>query len=249
MNSSAHWQLLDAVFAPCQSDTWDPRIGCVQWQRPEVLSIIQSEGSSCGGPEASFNMSSSGAMSAFFTCAAREAQSSNPEGSPWRMFLAGDIAVLAPLLNETSALRDRVVTTPGAVGHTGKGRMCRYNQLSRRRECRFGADPGGAWTKSMMDMYLLGLCDTIFALGCRGSTFITVSNNRVPRDPHIKIARHSPVYLGSEHKWMYWHNWPDSENVYRLLQEDGLQYTLSALSSDTNLSSLPRVVSKSITGC
>ena len=87
----------------------------------------------------------------------------------WGLLVIGDTPGFVSLVSALPQLRGRVVATSdaGASGHTSFSKTCTpgaakaaQSSDSHRGACaRRTADPGGAWTRSMVDFYLAGLAD------------------------------------------------------------------------------------------
>ena len=82
--------------------------------------------------------------------------SAAPRRLAWGLLVLSDAPAIPSLAAQLPALHGRVVGTEGAgqLGHSSFLRSC-----SAARGCARGRDPGGAWTRSLVDFYLAGVAD------------------------------------------------------------------------------------------
>ena len=106
-----------------------------------------------------------GAFSTLVTCAiamAKGASASSATPRPWAVYIAGDMPPLWLLLMRHPGLRHAVFTAgAGALGHVSSNSVC-----SSDRQCIIAADdPGGAWSRAMVDLWMLGAVDGNVRMG------------------------------------------------------------------------------------
>ncbi|KAJ1621524.1 hypothetical protein T492DRAFT_354282 [Pavlovales sp. CCMP2436] len=91
-------------------------------------------------------------------------------GVRWGLFVMSDTPAVMQWLNASEQLREKVVQTKGAFAHNTYGRVCSGKdargvwQGCERRE-----DPGGGWTRIILDLALASLTDGL--VGVPQSTF------------------------------------------------------------------------------
>jgi hypothetical protein len=187
------WARLNAAYTPCAdaaaADAATAEAPCVAWS-PAAAAGIASGGASCGAAAdshaaasgaatpAAFNFGDEvvppGPLSSFVACAASRAlrdsanatSSSSLASPPWLIYVAGDLPPLFLLANASAALAGHVLTAEGALGHASSSTLCRVAAGTTVRACApAGEDPGGAWTRAMLDVYMLGACDILLRLG------------------------------------------------------------------------------------
>jgi hypothetical protein len=172
----AHWEALDGYLHDCSAGeqsgpcfNWE----VPHWHRPPTTpdaTQCQLRGTSprflLSRPDAP-----DGALAALLSCAARLAESAaslhappsaraffnGTAGQPhWGLLVLSDSPAFPSLARALPALSGRVVTTAGAgqLGHSSFSRSCRAGA-----GCTHGPDPGGAWTRSLVDFYLAGCVD------------------------------------------------------------------------------------------
>ena len=88
--------------------------------------------------------------------ARRLAAAADASSPAWGLLVLSDSPALPSLASALPALRGLVVTSEGAgrIGHSAFTKSC-----SASAGCEYGADPGGAWTRSVVDFYLAGCVD------------------------------------------------------------------------------------------
>jgi hypothetical protein len=129
-----------------------------------------------------------GAYSTLTACAvhaARGARSSAAASSlaadaPFLLFVAGDVPPLPQLLRRHAVLGAHADSAAGALGHVSAGVVCGSTRHSARAKvcsAAGGWDPGGAWTRAMVDAWMLGSVDVLVRLG--GTSFMNVVRARV----------------------------------------------------------------------
>eukprot|EP00854_Cymbomonas_tetramitiformis_P001953 gene1953-2636_t len=165
------WELYDAIFSSCPLDgtpVANP-YGCVDWHASNNFShCLGVPPAASGEQQFEARTGSNGTFSYIATCLGRAASLLGPGGalpSNWSVFIAGDIEAFARLLDATPSFSNRVITSPGEVGHTTHSAKCRINATTGLKDCVYGSDPGGAWSKSLIDFYMLGLCRGIVHIG------------------------------------------------------------------------------------
>ena len=105
-----------------------------------------------------FNAPSNGTLAAVFACAMSFATHPKPVSAKWRLLVLGDSPALIRLASAHPQLRDaHVVHTAaaGSLGHTAFGTVADASGHASSP----AADPRAAWTRSMVDLYLAGVCD------------------------------------------------------------------------------------------
>jgi hypothetical protein len=111
------------------------------------------------------------------------------DDAPWLLYVAGDLPPLYQLLRRHPTLGAHVVSAEGALGHVSENVVCSSTQRSQRaRVCTAsGWDPGGAWTRAMVDAWMLGAVDVLVRFG--STSFINVIRGRIAwRLPEIELA-------------------------------------------------------------
>lgn len=108
-----------------------------------------------------FDAPSHGPLSALFACAQQFARSLSLQAhvGGWRLLILGDSPALIALASDHPQLGpSRIVHTAGtgALGHTAFGSASDVHADGA--DATLG-DPRGAWTRSMADLYLAGVCD------------------------------------------------------------------------------------------
>lgn len=180
---AAQWARLNAAYTPCGAQAAPPNATCLAWSEG-ALTAIATGGASCAAAASgvalhlSFHTetgeSGDGALGSLLPCAAYAAASRAPGGAaaPWLLFAAGDLPPFFLLANRSEALAGHVATSEGLLGHVSFSRVCvvRPGAEAGQKACRAtGVDPGGAWTRTMVDWFMLGACDVLLRLG--GSSF------------------------------------------------------------------------------
>jgi hypothetical protein len=188
------WARLNAAYTLCAPDGGggDAAAPCVAWSAPAAAAIA-SGGASCGAADAGGaaataptaahftfgdELSAPGPLSSFLACAASRALRDSANATtevastspPWLLYVAGDLPPLFLLANASAALSGHVLTAEGELGHVSSSALCRVAPGTSVRACApAGEDPGGAWTRAMLDVYMLGACSSLLRLG--GSSF------------------------------------------------------------------------------
>lgn len=104
-----------------------------------------------------------------------EASAREPGGgaasSPrWGLFVMSDAPAVMQFVNASAQLARRAVQTHGALAHNTYGRACGGTDRSGRwLRCERGEDPGGGWTRIVLDLALASLTDGL--VGVPKSTF------------------------------------------------------------------------------
>jgi len=112
-------------------------------------------------------------------------------GVSWGLLVLSDAPALPSLATHLPSLAGRVVSTAGAgqLGHSSFDRSC-----SSKAGCSLGADPGGAWTRSLVDFYLAGAADGFVKGLFTSFLFSTMRRNLLCCRP------------GAFVQWMAWYN-------------------------------------------
>jgi hypothetical protein len=122
-----------------------------------------------------------GTYSTLVTCAmhaARGAGRNTSAAAPWLLYVAGDLPPLYQLMRSHPTLAAHVVSAEGALGHVSSGVLCRGTRHGRAKVCsQYEWDPSGAWTRAMVDAWMLGATDVMVRLG--GTSFMNVVRGRV----------------------------------------------------------------------
>ena len=215
-----HWRALDRYFDDCGGGQPGP---CFNWLSPRRgRAPRRADALRCGDerrpasrrraaqPAASPGLAESldaprGFLSALLLCAMRVAGSLSashagalaaaapPRGGerrPWGLLVLSDSPALPSLAANLPALRGRVVSTAGAgqLGHSSFARSCSSRGCSR------GKDPGGAWTRSLVDFYLAGAADGFVKGLFTSFLYSTMRRNLLCCEP------------GAFVQWMAWYN-------------------------------------------
>lgn len=196
-----HWRQLDSYFRDCRRGQDGP---CFNWHHPRFGHAPRREdGLRCGGATAAHlpplwtrNEAPRGFLSALLLCASRLGQTfgetAHAGSSPsWGLLVLSDSPAFPSLAAHLPALRGRVVSTAGAgqLGHSSFSRSC-----STRTGCSKGRDPGGAWTRSLVDFYLAGAADGFVKGLFTSFLFSTMRRNLLCCKP------------GAFVQWMAWYN-------------------------------------------
>lgn len=173
----AHWAKLDGYLHDCSAG--EQSGPCFNWEVPHWhRPPTTADARQCHilGTSPRFLLSGAdapdGALSALLSCAARLAEGAaslnarapsaraaphGPASQPkWGLLVLSDSPAFPSLARALPALGGRVVITDGAgqLGHSSYSRSCRAGA-----GCTHGTDPGGAWTRSLVDFYLAGCVD------------------------------------------------------------------------------------------
>jgi len=174
-----HWRTLDHYFRDCSRELPGP---CFNWIHPHKgRPPRMADALDCGGRRVRRLKplelgTPKGFLTSLLTCATRLAQSMSISEQPggraarrhpgaalaaaeerkWGLLVLSDAPAVPSLAANLPALHGRVVSTAGAgqLGHSSFDRSC-----SAARGCSLGLDPGGAWTRSLVDFYLAGAAD------------------------------------------------------------------------------------------
>jgi len=131
---------------------------------PVVQAAVSSRGASCSSSNTStaFTLGAEeghgGVLSSLLSCAANVAQSaSSGPAAGWLLYVAGDLPPLFLLANASVALKSHVLTAEGRLGHVSFNQLCHVEPGTAEKSCtRAALDPEGAWTRTMLDLFLLG---------------------------------------------------------------------------------------------
>lgn len=199
-----HWRRLDEYFQDCRGGQDGP---CFNWHHPHFGRAPRREdGLRCGGstarrqpPPWQGRDAPRGFLSALLLCAARVGQMvSGPSErnaqagtTSWGLLVLSDSPALPSLAAHLPALRGRVVSTRGVgqLGHSSFARSC-----SARDGCSRGRDPGGAWTRSLVDFYVAGVADGFVKGLFTSFLFSTMRRNLLCCQPDAFV------------QWMAWYN-------------------------------------------
>ena len=176
---AAHWLRLNAAYAQCGAAPPPPPNVCLHWSE-QALSAMRTGGASCARAGSGAVLAQSfvletgasgdGALGSLLACAAHSAASRSVGGgaAPWLLFVAGDLPPFFLLANRSAALAGHVATAEGLLGHVSFNRVCsvRPGSPGGGKTCRAtGADPGGAWTRTMVDWFVLGGAEALLRVG------------------------------------------------------------------------------------
>ena len=170
------WRRLDQYFADCRGGQSGP---CFNWvapqkgaapRRQDALRCGTGWRTRAGAPAlwTSLEGAPDGFLSTMLLCASRLGQAISSDASPgwrrrprernWGLLVLSDSPAFPSLATKLPALRGRAVNTAGTgagqLGHSSFARSC-----STLKGCSRGHDPGGAWTRSLVDFYLAGVAD------------------------------------------------------------------------------------------
>jgi len=237
------WDTLDAFHGECPHQPGAPvantsvggrqieRSVCYQWAdwgNHETAAGIASAGRSCSTsgilpPKlAALQLGQAarpGVFSSLLRCAVYEgaARSQSPD-APFLLYVAGDLPSFYHLIARHPVIGAYATTARGAAGHGSSSGACTDEQLAAGAvSCLSGvADPGGSWTRTMLDIYLLGAVDVLVHYGYTTFFFGAVGIRAVWFTEHDKAAQPGDVpdhwFISS---WMS----PDPTNTSHLLQE------------------------------
>jgi len=109
----------------------------------------------------------------------------------WGLLVLSDAPAFPSLAMHVPSLQGRVVNTAGSgqLGHSSFDRSC-----SSSRGCSLGPDPGGAWTRSLVDFYLAGAADGFVKGLFTSFLFSTMRRNLLCCRP------------GAFVQWLAWYN-------------------------------------------
>ena len=191
---SEHWQMLDRYFNDCQSGQLGP---CFNWVAPRKgVPPTRDDALRCGlesqkwrnragGPGqlwTDLEGAPQGFLASMLLCAARLGQamalsSQHQDGAAkrWGILVLSDSPAFPSLATRLPALRDRAVHTAGTgagqLGHSSFSRSC-----SMKTGCAKGRDPGGTWTRSLVDFYLAGVANGFVTVSY---THLTLPTKRI----------------------------------------------------------------------
>eukprot|EP00965_Chrysotila_dentata_P228410 6196584-Pleurochrysis_carterae.AAC.3 len=168
-----HWVKLEHYLSDCKTGVAGP---CFNWDAPHrgrKPSVADARLCNVGAARTSFELSAAeapdGVLAALVSCAGRlgeallaaqsppsPAQSAGADTRAWGLLVLSDSPAFPSLAAAHPSLAGRVVTSDGAggLGHSSFSKSCKPGA-----GCSFGADPGGAWTRSCVDFYLAGVAD------------------------------------------------------------------------------------------
>lgn len=97
---------------------------------------------------------------------------------PWLVYVASDSPLFVALAHASPSLQGRVLTAgreAGSIGNVFSGFLCSEAELARGEgedgaagcRQRVQADPSGAWTRSIIDLWLISQADVLFRVGGR----------------------------------------------------------------------------------
>eukprot|EP00854_Cymbomonas_tetramitiformis_P018606 gene18606-22217_t len=188
LSGRERWQLFDALLSSCpKNGASQGEYGCIEWVSGDTdFTGCPGDGSNELDMAQASNFDaqtgSNGIASHVVKCLGREATRPFGGGGSsrnWTVFIAGDMAGFPALLDMAPGFTGHVVTSAGRVGHTTHASQCHLNKATGKKDCITGSDPGGAWSKSLVDYYVLGLCKHIFHLGTP-SSYMTAAGMRIP---------------------------------------------------------------------
>eukprot|EP00854_Cymbomonas_tetramitiformis_P027788 gene27788-34322_t len=168
------WQRYDALFSNCalEASVGALGYGCVEWsptadfsECPPTGTAVTEDANGSVPPQFDLMMGTNGTFSHIATCLGRAASlAGSGEGGlgNWSVFVTGDIESFNRLLELTPSFRGHVVLSPGEIGHASMAWKCRINVTTGHKDCVTGHDPGGAWSKSVIDYYIVSLCREVF---------------------------------------------------------------------------------------
>jgi hypothetical protein len=208
MGAAEAWRLLDGLVVRCtaQHSNVTPTLpGCFEWPE-ETQRFMDSAGAACAKKadgSALEGLAVSGSPVGFFSmlmrCAAAAAADYSHQGAPPAVYVAGDLPALHALVAHDSALRGSAFAAQtGSVGHVSSSTRCSSAAAAASGRCLRGRDPGGAWTRTMVDAYMISVCDVVVSHG--QSVFVSgFVEYRVPgRLPRLAVtAVHREVNGGN----------------------------------------------------
>ena len=203
----SHWATLDTYFRDCKRGQSGP---CFNWLEPRHGHRPRhSDAMRCGGTRVRrtppFPLGAPrGFLNSLMLCGIRIAQSltsidnskrlagkgGKREGtSSWGLLVLSDAPAIPSLAESLPSLAGRIVSTAasGQLGHSSFDRSC-----STRSGCSLGADPGGAWTRSLVDFYLAGAADGFVKGLFTSFLFSTMRRNLLCCEPDAFV------------QWMAW---------------------------------------------
>lgn len=236
VDAAPFWRTLDAAFVPCPAaGTANVTQACTSFGDAAALAM-NTGGASCGGPAATSSVrahfmemeagNSRGPMSSLMACAVASAQAHDP--NIWLLYIAGDLPPLVQLANVSTSLASHVVTASGDVGHVSSAVVC--HGAGERQTCSESrADPGGAWTKALVDFFMLSVCDRVIHVGT--SSFVTAALARRPSPLRDDEVLWWPVHVVPKDEALHVH-----ETLVAAIGalHDALESTLHDGDSDTN---------------
>ncbi|KAL1526636.1 hypothetical protein AB1Y20_015340 [Prymnesium parvum] len=168
MPFAQHWQTFETMLYDCNEPKWTRGNPCFNWRRPTqgAAPTVDAALTHCNKPAppagVQLRMPSNGTLAAAVLCASRygRALSKSNASDDWALFVLGDAPGFSSLVAALPGLESRVIHTnrAGVTGHTSFAATCAHGT---RTTClpRGTVDPGGSWTRSIIDFYLGGLVD------------------------------------------------------------------------------------------
>ena len=200
----AQWERLERSFVGCKDS--QPGRYCVVWDAA-ADAALESRGASCAPEETSGGQSmlignlqaevGGGRLAAALSCAVAAAGSG--AARPF-VFVAGDLPPFSALANRTLSLRGAVHISAGELGHVAYHTVCRGGSAARHADCAASpeGDPGGAWLRALVDMYMLGAVETLLRVGAPSSfTLGAVRARRVWGQRDLPLLWHASHTFGS----------------------------------------------------
>lgn len=173
---------------------------CFWWDAP-AKAMVDSGGASCGVPPPWLAAAALGAphgfVSSLLRCGAAAAANVSAVPAAALLYLAGDLPALHTLVAADPALAAHVVTAgldAGTIGHVSAA----WHRCSGAR-CSWAEGPGGAWSRTLVDLYMLGATDAVVRTGT--STFVDgAALKRVVRPLAVAVMEGTmwPPWLQSE---------------------------------------------------
>ena len=156
------WDELQSAYPPlCLGDVESET--CTSISNKEARLIVPARGATCVVPPDNTSVlgreggQGGGILTTLLNCAALKAIHNSSNTAHWLLYVAGDLPAFVLLANSSRALAGHVMTAAGAFGHISFSKVCRINAGESVKTCLpAGIDPGGAWTRSMVDWFVLG---------------------------------------------------------------------------------------------
>jgi len=174
-DDASRWQRLDGIFPICPAD------GVCFKTPPDTEEVLRSSGASCAAAGHDAAVAAllapvrdslgpvGGIFSSLVRCALALAASLSVNASAAVLFGAGDLPPLNLLLQTHPLLKTHVVTGKGGLGHVSFNAVCQADSDS----CASGPDPSGAWSRTAVDLFMLGVSDA--AVRCGATTFFNAA--------------------------------------------------------------------------
>tara|TARA_B100000795_G_scaffold218094_1_gene172141 strand:- start:7 stop:1086 length:1080 start_codon:yes stop_codon:yes gene_type:complete len=217
-----HWRRLDSFLRDCRQVGEGPCFNWESPGRGRAPTVDDALSCRVGGSQPAFALRAEqapqGTLAALLTCAARlgeslvaarpggasapapasaSAGSASASAAPrWGLLVLSDSPALPSLAAHLPALQGLgaggVVTTHGLgrIGHSSFTKSC----SGKTGKCDYGKDPGGAWTRSMVDFYLAGVVDGFAKALFTSFIWATMRRNLLCCRP------------GAFVQWMAWYN-------------------------------------------